>query len=56
MRTNYEVYGVSRTQEKNYSTGLEEKGYGQEQLREISKMIDAEHSDLFDVLAYNQNR
>jgi type I restriction enzyme, R subunit len=31
---------------------LEEKGYGREQLREIRKMIDAEKSDLFDVLAY----
>ncbi len=32
--------------------GLEEKGYGQEQLSEISRVIDAEQSDLFDVLAY----
>jgi type I restriction enzyme R subunit len=32
--------------------GLEEKGYGLEQLGEISRLIDAEHSDLFDVLAY----
>lgn len=31
---------------------LTEKGYGNEQLAEISKMIDAEKSDLFDVLAY----
>jgi type I restriction enzyme, R subunit len=37
---------------KKLLEGLEEKGYGQEQLREISKLIDAEHSDLFDVLAY----
>ena len=37
---------------KKLLEGLEEKGYGQEQLKEISKMIDAEHSDLFDVLAY----
>ena len=33
-------------------TGLEEKGYGKKQLAEASRMIDAEKSDLFDVLAY----
>jgi type I restriction enzyme R subunit len=32
--------------------GLEEKGYGTEQLREIGRLIDAENSDLFDVLSY----
>ncbi|BAZ94429.1 type I site-specific restriction-modification system, R (restriction) subunit [Thiohalobacter thiocyanaticus] len=32
--------------------GLEEKGYGIEQLREIGKLIEAENSDLYDVLAY----
>lgn len=32
--------------------GLEEKGYGKEQLDELSRMIDAEKSDLYDVLAY----
>jgi type I restriction enzyme R subunit len=37
---------------KKLLAGLEDKGYGQEQLREISKFIDAEYSDLFDVLAY----
>ena len=31
---------------------LSDKGYGREQLREIERMIDAEKSDLFDVLAY----
>lgn len=31
---------------------LTEKGYGKEQLAEISSMINAEKSDLFDVLAY----
>jgi type I restriction enzyme R subunit len=31
---------------------LSEKGYGDEQLSEIRRMIDAEKSDLFDVLAY----
>jgi type I restriction enzyme R subunit len=32
--------------------GLADKGYGREQLREIERMIGAEKSDLFDVLAY----
>lgn len=31
---------------------LSDKGYGTEQLADISRMIDAEKSDLFDVLAY----
>ena len=31
---------------------LAEKGYGSEHLKEIRRMIDAEKSDLFDVLAY----
>ena len=32
--------------------GLSEKGYGDEQLTEIGRLIDAESSDLYDVLAY----
>jgi len=32
--------------------GLAEKGFGGEQLAEMQRMIDAEKSDLFDVLAY----
>lgn len=32
--------------------GLAEKGFGGEQLSEISRMINAEKSDVFDVLAY----
>ncbi len=32
--------------------GLEEKGYGQEQLIDLSRMIHAEKSDLYDVLSY----
>ncbi|XKG46269.1 hypothetical protein LG312_13275 [Halomonas sp.] len=31
---------------------LAEKGYGNQQLKEIGRMVDAEKSDLFDVLAY----
>ena len=37
---------------KSLLHGLEEKGYGREQLHEVRKLIDAEASDLFDVLAY----
>ena len=32
--------------------GLAEKGYGAEQLTDVSRMIDAEKSDLYDVLSY----
>ena len=32
--------------------GLDEKGFGREQLVEMQKVIDAENSDIFDVLAY----
>ena len=37
---------------KSLLDGLAEKGYGSEQLTEISRLIDAEKSDLYDVLAY----
>ena len=37
---------------KKLLAGLEEKGYGREQLTEVKQLIDAENSDLFDVLAY----
>ena len=32
--------------------GLSEKGFGKDQMKEMQKIIDAEKSDLFDVLAY----
>src|SRR5438093_2892576 len=32
--------------------GLAEKGFGRDQLAEMQRIIDAEKSDLFDVLAY----
>jgi type I restriction enzyme R subunit len=32
--------------------GLSEKGFGHDQLSEISRMVNAENSDVFDVLAY----
>ncbi len=37
---------------KKLLEGLEEKGFGKQQLAEMQKIIDAEKSDLFDVLAY----
>ena len=37
---------------KKLLLGLAEKGFGREQLAEMQKIIDAEKSDLFDVLAY----
>jgi type I restriction enzyme R subunit len=37
---------------KNLLEGLTEKGFGSEQLAEMQKIIDAEKSDLFDVLAH----
>ncbi len=37
---------------KKLLSGLEEKGFGPEQLNELKKVIDAPESDLFDVLAY----
>lgn len=36
---------------KKLLTGLEEKGFGHDQLAEMQKIIDAEESDIFDVLA-----
>jgi type I restriction enzyme R subunit len=37
---------------KSLLEGLAAKGYGREQMVEMQKIIDAENSDLFDVLAY----
>jgi type I restriction enzyme R subunit len=37
---------------KKLLMGLAEKGFGYEQLKEMQKLIEAERSDLFDVLAY----
>ena len=37
---------------KKLLAGLAEKGFGRDQLAEMQKIIDAEKSDLFDVLAY----
>jgi len=37
---------------KAFLDGLAEKGYGRGQILELQRLIDAEKSDLFDVLAY----
>ena len=45
------IWGVPDTR-KNLLAGLADKGFGREQLGEMQKAIEAEKSDLFDVLAY----
>ncbi|MBA7605582.1 hypothetical protein ES703_12715 [subsurface metagenome] len=45
------IWSVPDTRKKLLQ-GLAEKGFGQDQLAEMQKIIDAENSDLFDVLAY----
>ncbi|MDA7605906.1 DEAD/DEAH box helicase family protein, partial [Verrucomicrobiales bacterium] len=46
-----EIWSHPDTRQKLFD-GLAEKGYGLEQLNEIKKLIRAEKSDVFDVLAY----
>jgi type I restriction enzyme, R subunit len=48
LRKLWSVPGTRKVLLKN----LEERGFAGEQLREITRIIDAEKSDLFDVLAY----
>ena len=45
------LWSVPETRKKLFQ-GLAEKGFGGEQLAEMQKIIDAEKSDLFDVLAH----
>jgi type I restriction enzyme R subunit len=45
------LWGQPETRKALLNT-LAEKGYGKDQLAEISRMINAEKSDIFDVLAY----
>ena len=45
------LWSVPETRKKLLD-GLADKGFGHEQLAEMQKIIDAEKSDLFDVLAY----
>ena len=44
--------GFSPDTRKKLLLGLAEKGFGRDQLAEMQKIIDAEKSDLFDVLAH----
>ncbi|MFH0920859.1 MAG: DEAD/DEAH box helicase family protein [Fibrobacterota bacterium] len=46
-----EIWSVPETRKKLLQ-GLSEKGFGHEQLAEMQKIIDAEKSDIFDVLAH----
>jgi type I restriction enzyme R subunit len=46
-----EIWSAPETRKKLLQ-GLAEKGFGSEQLCEMQKIIDAEKSDIFDVLAY----
>jgi type I restriction enzyme R subunit len=46
-----EIWGQPSTR-KALLEGLAEKGYGKEELREVARLIEAENSDLYDVLAY----
>ena len=45
------LWSVPETR-KRLLEGLAEKGFGHDQLAEMQRLIDAENSDLFDVLAY----
>lgn len=45
------LWGFPETR-KAVLDGLSEKGFGNDQLREIARMIDAEKSDVYDILAY----
>lgn len=45
------IWSVPETR-KALLQGLADKGFGKEPMTEIQRIIDAEHSDLFDVLAY----
>lgn len=46
-----ELWGKPDTR-KALMQGLEEQGYGEAELNEVAMLIEAENSDLFDVLAY----
>src|SRR5712692_2006241 len=50
-RLNCALWSVPDTR-KMLLQGLAEKGFGHEQLAEMQRIINAERSDLFDVLAY----
>ena len=51
-RTICALCGARPTRVRKLLEGLAEKGFGHEQLAEMQRIIDAENSDLFDVLAH----
>ena len=51
-KTNCAAFWSVPDTRKRLLQGFAEKGFGREQLAEMQKIIDAEKSDLFDVLAY----
>ena len=52
MKTSCDESGAGQIRARHCCSALAEKGFAGEQLAEISRMINAEKSDLFDVLAY----
>ena len=52
MKINYVKFGANQKHVKNLLDGLSEKGFNKEVLAEMQQIIDAENSDLFDVLAH----
>ena len=54
VKKNFEKFGPSPTTRKVFLDKIAEKGFGKDELETLQKMIDAEQSDLFDVLTYIQ--
>lgn len=52
MKMNYELSGAEPGTRKKLLNGLSEKGFGIDSLTEMQRVIEAEQSDLFDVLAF----
>jgi type I restriction enzyme R subunit len=46
------VLGPGSARQRKFLEGLTERGFGKDQLAEMQQIIDAEKSDLFDVLAH----
>jgi len=51
-RLNCARSGVLPTRARSFCKGLAEKGFGSDQMAEMQRVINAEKSDLFDVLAH----
>ncbi|MBC7382894.1 MAG: hypothetical protein H7296_07840 [Bacteroidia bacterium] len=52
MKTNSEPFGASQIQEKKLLEELTEKDFAKQQLLEFQRILSAENSDFYDVLAY----